>query len=252
MRMAPQTRPYIGVNTDFLPTHKLSPAQIRLNLGYLDANLAAGGFPLVLPPIAKEVDLDGFLDRVDGFVLSGGLDMDPRRVGQSAHHALQPMPERRDASDRALVRKLLQRQMPVLGIGVGMQQVNAALGGSLYPHLPEDLPRALPHYDPSGGPHRHAVMLEPGTRMEEIYGAGEIRVNSAHHQAIRQPGTGLRIGARAPDGVIEAIESTDPNWFCIGVQWHPESETATALDLQLFECFLQACVRQAQTLQLAA
>ena len=95
-------------------------------------------------------------------------------------------------------------------------------------------------------------MLEPGTRMEEIYGAGEIRVNSAHHQAIRQPGTGLRIGARAPDGVIEAIESTDPNWFCIGVQWHPESETATALDLQLFECFLQACVRQAQTLQLAA
>jgi putative glutamine amidotransferase len=252
MRMAPQTRPYIGVNTDFLPTHKLSPAQIRLNMGYIDAIIAAGGFPLVLPPIAKDVDLDAFLDRVDGFVLTGGLDMDPRRVGQTAHHAVQPMPERRDASDRALVRKILQRQMPVLGVGVGMQQVNAALGGSLYPHLPEDLPRAMPHYDPTGGPHRHAVMLEPGTRMEEIYGAGEIRVNSAHHQAVRQPGTGLRIGARAPDGVIEAIESTDPNWFCIGVQWHPESETATALDLQLFECFLQACVRQAQALQLAA
>jgi putative glutamine amidotransferase len=250
--MATQTRPYVGVNTDFLPTHKHSAAQIRMNMGYLDAIVAAGGFPLVLPPIAKEVDLDPFLDRVDGFVLTGGLDLDPRRVGQPWHHAIQLMPERRDASDRALVRKILKRQMPVLGIGVGMQQLNAALGGTLYLHLPEDLPRTLPHYDPSGGPHRHAVMLEPGTRMEEIYGAGEIRVNSAHHQAIRQPGAGLRVAARAPDGVVEAIESTDPNWFCAGVQWHPESDSATALDLQLFECFLQACVRQAQSLQLAA
>jgi len=250
--MAPPTRPYVGVNTDFLPTLKHSPAQIRLNMGYIDAVVAAGGFPLVLPPVAKEVDLDAFLDRVDGFVLTGGLDIDPRRVGQPTHHAVQSMAERRDASDRALLRKLLQRQLPLLGIGVGMQQINAALGGSLFLHLPEDMPRGMPHYDPTGGPHRHAILLEPGTRLEEIYGSGEIRVNSAHHQAVRQPGAGLRVGARAPDGVVEAVESTDPNWFCVGVQWHPESETATALDLQLFECFLQACARQAQALQLAA
>jgi putative glutamine amidotransferase len=88
--------------------------------------------------------------------------------------------------------------------------------------------------------------------MEEIYGAGEIRVNSCHHQAVRQVGSDLRVSASAPDGVIEAIESTDANWFCIGVQWHPESETASALDLQLFELFIQACLRQAQPLQLAA
>ena len=88
--------------------------------------------------------------------------------------------------------------------------------------------------------------------MEEIYGAGEIRVNSSHHQAVRQVGAGLRVGARAPDGVIEAIESTDPHWFCVGVQWHPESETASALDLQLFECFVQASLRQAQPLHVAA
>jgi putative glutamine amidotransferase len=150
------------------------------------------------------------------------------------------------------VRLLIARQIPLLAIGVGMQQLNAALGGTLLLHLPEDLPRAMPHRDHTGGPHRHMVVIEPNTRMEEIYGAGEIRVNSAHHQAVRQVGAGLRTGAVAPDGVIEAIEATDPNWFCVGVQWHPESETASALDMQLFECFVQACVRQAQPLQLAA
>jgi putative glutamine amidotransferase len=165
---------------------------------------------------------------------------------------VQPLPERRDDGDRLLVKRLLARQMPVLGIGLGMQQINMACGGSLYLHLPEDLPRALPHKDPTGYPHRHAVLLEPGTRLEEIYGGGEIRVNSAHHQAVRQVGAGLRVAALAPDGVIEAVETTAPHWFCVGVQWHPESETASALDMQLFECFVQACLRQAQPLQLAA
>jgi putative glutamine amidotransferase len=140
----------------------------------------------------------------------------------------------------------------VLGIGLGMQQLNVACGGSLYLHLPQDMPRAMPHRDATDPDHRHAVLIEPNTRMEEIYGAGEIRVNSCHHQAVRQLGAVLRAGARAPDGVIEAIESIDPHWFCVGVQWHPESETASALDMQLFESFIQACLRQADTMPLAA
>jgi len=142
--------------------------------------------------------------------------------------------------------------MTLLAIGLGMQQLNVACGGSLYLHLPDDLPRAMPHRDPTGAPHRHAVLIEPHTRMEEIYGSGEIRVNSAHHQAVRQLGKGLRAGALAPDGVIESLEATDAGWFCVGVQWHPESETASALDAQLFEAFMQACSGQAQSLQLAA
>ena len=250
--MAPQTRPFIGVNADFLTPTKNTAAQLRLNVGYLDAVVTAGGMPVVLPPLGKEVDLDAFLDRLDGFVLTGGLDLDPRRQGWPSHHALHLMAERREVSDRRLVRQLIQRQLPLLGIGLGMQQINVAMGGNLFMHLPEDLPRTLPHYDPSGGPHRHTVLLEPGTRLEEIYGAGEIRVNSAHHQAVRQVAPGMRAGALAPDGVIEAIEAIDANWFCVGVQWHPESDTSSALDSQLFECFLQACVRQAQTLQMAA
>jgi putative glutamine amidotransferase len=162
------------------------------------------------------------------------------------------MPERRDESDRSLVRLLLERRIPLLGIGLGIQQINVACGGTLYLHLPEDMPRAMPHSDPTGAPHRHLVLLQPNTRLDEIYGGGELRVNSSHHQAVRQVASGFRSCAASPDGVIEAIESTDPNWFCIGVQWHPESETASALDMQLFECFVQACVRACQPLQLAA
>jgi putative glutamine amidotransferase len=249
---ARQTRPFIGINADFVGASKVARAHARLGAGYFDTIVAAGGLPVLLPPLGKEPLLDSLLDRLDGVILSGGLDMDPRRQHQPSHPSIQPMAERREENDRILVRSVLERQMPVLAIGVGMQQLNAACGGSLYLHLPEDLPRALPHRDCTGGPHRHAVLLEPQTRVEEIYGEGEIRVNSDHHQAVREVGDGLRVGARAPDGIIEAIEAEDANWFCIGIQWHPESETASALDMQLFECFVQACLRQAQPLAAAA
>ena len=250
--MSARTRPFIGVSADFYAASKTQPAFARVNAGYFDAVLAAGGLPVVLPPLGKEAELEALLDRLDGVVLSGGLDLDPRRQGLPGHSSIQPMAERRELSDRILVQKVVQRRMPVLGIGVGMQQINAATGGTLFLHLPADVPKSMPHFDPSGGPHRHIVLLESGTRIEEIYGGGELRVNSAHHQAVNQPGPKMRVGARSPDGVIEAIETTDPNWFCMGVQWHPESDTASALDMQIFECFVQACTRQIEAVQLAA
>ena len=250
--MAHPTRPFIGLNADYVPASKVNNPFIRLSAGYLDAVVTAGGLPVVIPPLGKDINVDAWLDRLDGFILTGGLDMDPRRVGLPSHSSVQPLSERRDESDRLLIRRVLERRLPVLGIGLGMQQLNVLCGGSLHLHLPQDMPRAMPHRDPTGEAHRHTVLIEPNTRMEEIYGAGEIRVNSCHHQAVRQLGADLRAGARAPDGVIEAIESTDPHWFCVGVQWHPESETASALDMQLFESFIQACLRQARPLQLAA
>jgi putative glutamine amidotransferase len=251
--MAHQTRPLIGMNADFVPAAKHVQAQARLHAGYFDSVLTSGGLPVIMPPLGKETEINAFLDRVDGFILTGGLDMDPRRSGQPTHPAVQPMAERREENDKILIRCLLRREVPTLAIGLGMQQLNASLGGALYLHLSEEQPRALPHYDPSSqGPHRHAVLLEPNTRLDEIYGGGEIRVNSSHHQAVRQVGAKLRVCAMAPDGIIEAIEATDSAWFCIGVQWHPESDTASALDMQLFECFIQACIRQGASLQLAA
>ncbi len=221
-------------------------------IGYIDAILAAGGLPVVIPPLGKDFDPDALLDRLDGVVLSGGPDLDPRRHGLPTHPAVQMMPERRDDSDRQLVRQVLDRRLPVLGVGLGLQQLNVALGGTLFLHLPEEQPRAMPHRDATGAPHRHIVLVEPNTRLEEIYGGGEIRVNRRHHQAVRQVAPGLRSLRPRAGRVIEAIEADDPHWFCVGVQWHPESDTASALDAQLFECFVQACLRQAQPLPLAA
>lgn len=251
--MRRQTRPVIGINMDFVPPGKGTSPWLRLHAGYADSILAAGGLPFLIPPFPKNDIIQAILDEVDGIVLSGGADLDPQREGHPYHPAVRPMPERRESADRLLVRQILKRKLPVLAIGVGMQLVNVALGGELYLHIPEELPRAMPHHDRyQEGPHRHLVRLRPETRLEEIYGGEELLVNSDHHQAVRRLGQGLQKAAVAPDGVIEAFEATDPDWFCIGVQWHPESETATALDMQLFECFVQECVRHSEPLKIAA
>ena len=245
-------RPVIGINVDLVAATKNTASYIRLASGYFDSVYAAGGLPILIPPLNKGDELDTILDKLDGIVMGGGLDLDPRRANLPTHSSVVPMAARREENDRLLMRRALDRKMPMLAIGVGMQQLNVMQGGTLFLHLPEEMPKSLPHFDPTGGPHRHIVLLEPKTRVDQIYGGGEIRVNSSHHQGIKSLGTGLRIGAKSPDEVIEAIEMIDARWFCVGVQWHPESDTASALDMQLFECFVAAAGRVSQPLSLAA
>jgi putative glutamine amidotransferase len=247
------SRPLIGVNTDYFTPKNATP-YLRLNAGYVDAILGAGGLPILLPPLRKESigELEMLLDQLAGIILTGGADMDPRRNGQALTAAVNPMPARREDADRYLLARIFEQKIPVLGIGLGMQQLNVFAGGTLSLHLPIDNPKAMPHFDQTGAPHRHMVLIEPNTRLDDIYGTQELRVNSTHHQAVNQIGKRMRIAAKAPDGVIEAIESTDPNWFCVGVQWHPEAETASALDVQIFECFVQAAVRNMDEAAVAA
>jgi putative glutamine amidotransferase len=148
------------------------------------------------------------------------------------------MEPRREDFDRLLAKHICARHMPVLGVGSGMQLLNITEGGTLFLHLPEDLPKAIPHKDPTDLAHRHALLVEPGSVMERVYGDGEIRVNSMHHMAIDDLAPSFRVTARAPDGVVEAIESTVENWTAIGVQFHPEADTASALDVKIFEEFI--------------
>lgn len=252
--MAKQTtRPLIGINMDYVPAGKTGGAQLRLHAGYAEAVYAAGGLPIVLPPALKERELEDLVERLDGFVLtSGPLDPDPRRLGLNPHPAVQAMPAKREDVDRFLCKLILQRELPCLAVGLGMLELNLVAGGSNFLHLPEDNPKALPHKDLTGGVHRHAVNLEPNTRLDAIYGGGEIRVNSYHHQAVNQLASIFRPCATSLDGVLEAYEATDADWFCVGVQWHPHSETASALDMQLFEAFAQACASSDMILPLAA
>ena len=239
--MRTSSKPLVGINTDLRISAKGRSAVSVVPAGYYDAVLTAGGIPVIIPPLTKEPEMTQIVDRLDAIVMTGGDDLDPKRLGMSPHPAVKVVPARREDSDRLLLRMAAERKMPILAIGLGMQLVNVMFGGTIYAHLPEDLPRALPHRDPLGGSHRHGIEITPGTRLDEIYGDGEIRVNSCHHQAVRRVPNKFRVSAVAPDGVIESIESADPAWFCLGVQWHPAAETASALDMQLFDALLEAC-----------
>lgn len=242
-----QSRPWIGINTDYY-CPKNGVAYTRLNTAYLDMVLDCGGLPLILPPMRKDnqAEFDAMLDMVSGVIMTGGKDLDPKRFGQQMINAVQPMQQRREDADRYLLSKVMEKQLPLLAIGVGMQLLNIHQGGSLFLHLPSENARAMPHFDPTGAAHRHMVNVEPKTTLEDIFGTIELRVNSMHHQAVNQVGRQLRVAAKAPDGVIEAIETTEEGWFCIGVQWHPESDTASALDRQLFDCHIQAAMQYAE------
>ena len=142
--------------------------------------------------------------------------------------------------------------MPVFGIGGGMQLLNVAQGGNLFLHIPEDLPRALPHRDPIDPAHRHALVVEPGSLMERVYGEGEIRVNSMHHMAIDEVAPGFAVTARCPDGVVEAIESTSDDWFVVGTQFHPQADSASALDLRIFEEFVTGITGRVEEMRMVA
>jgi putative glutamine amidotransferase len=133
-----------------------------------------------------------------------------------------------------------------------MQLLNVSQGGTLYLHVPEDLPDSIPHRDPQDPEHRHGLAVVFGTLMERVYGDSEIRVNSMHHQAVDDVAPGFAVTARCPDGVVEAIESTMEDWFAVGTQFHPEAESASALDVRIFEEFVEGITKSSRTMKLVA
>lgn len=246
------SKPLIGVNADYRGATKDSPAFTYLCAGYTDSLIKAGAVPIIIPPLINEVDLCRVLDLLDGIVLIGGADLDPRRDGFMLHASVRMLNRRREEFDRKLAEAVAQRRLPAFGIGVGMQLLNLCRGGNLFLHIPEDMPRALPHSDPMDPNHRHALEVVPGSLMERVYGEGEIRVNSMHHMSIDEVAPGFAVTARCPDGVIEAIESTDPDWFAIGTQFHPESMSASALDLRIFEEFVAGITGEVVEMRMVA
>lgn len=233
-------KPLIGLNADFAEAKGDQDAFSFVWAGYYESILRAGGIPVILPPMESEEDLRQILEGLSGVVLTGGKDLDARRDGYVLHSTVRPMAVRRENFDRMLMRVIAEEKIPLLAIGSGMQLLNVTMGGSLYFHIPIDIPRAMPHFDPHTNVHRHTLEVMPGTLMEKIYGDSEIRVNSKHHMAIREVAPGFSVSAISPDGVIEAIESVIDDWFAVGTQFHPESACATALDLRIFEEFVEA------------
>lgn len=182
---------------------------------------APGAVPLLVPHVAPR-DVDAVLDAVDGLVIAGGGDIDPASYGR-ADVASKDTDAGADASELALARRAQERGMPTLAICRGMQIVNVVGGGTLQQDI---VGEGTPHPPISDDPEkvladRHAIVIDEGSRLAEVLGAGERMVNTIHHQAIDELASGFRVTARAADGVVEAIEAED-GWDLLAVQWHPE------------------------------
>jgi len=182
------------------------------------------------------------VNRFDGFVLSGGGDVDPALYGGHLDATVHSIDPERDAFECALIPLVLQADKPLLAICRGAQILNVALGGSLYEDIPSALPAALRHDWYPNIPRdylAHTVEIEQGSRLAEILGTRKLRTNSLHHQAIQQPAPGLEVVAYAEDGVIEAVELPEKR-FAIGVQWHPECLPTEPAMQRLFSEFVNA------------
>jgi putative glutamine amidotransferase len=178
--------------------------RVRTNAAYVRALEAAGVVPIVLPPLDAAYAARA-LDAVSGLVLTGGEDVAPRRYGEVPHRALGTVNEARDAFELALIAVARARGLPTLAICRGIQVLNVALGGTLVQDIPSQCPSALPHAPAGGRAARvHDVHVAPATRLADAVQAQRLSVNSSHHQAIARVAHGLRVTARAPDGVIVA------------------------------------------------
>lgn len=216
--------------------------RITVNQDYVESVLRAGGTPVLFPVTADREQIARLLDRVSGLLLTGGVDVDPALYGESRLACCGEVSARRDDMEFPLCREALARRMPVLAICRGMQVLSCALGGTLYQDLAEQFGTAVRHpcYEIPAEP-AHTVDVRPGTLLSSITGAGNLEVNSRHHQGIKEPGKGLRISASSPDGLAEGVELPDLP-FVIGVQWHPESLSGRCPEHQrLFDALVRAC-----------
>jgi putative glutamine amidotransferase len=232
-------KPFIGINADYKAVARNTPAYSFLAAGYFQAVQNAGAIPVIMPPTDDADSIAQLVEILDGFILIGGADLDPRNDGFMLHPSVRPLDPVRETSDRLLMAEIAERRLPVFGIGTGMQLINVQQGGNLFLDIKEDLPNAIPHHDPQDPSHRHTLIVESDSIVGRVFGDGEIRVTSRHHMALDEVAPGFRVTARCPDGIVEAIESEMMDWFAMGVQFHPECAAASALDIRLFEEFVE-------------
>lgn len=212
-------RPIIGISCCY------EPGEDRYHLArdYIMAVQAGGGIPVILPH-KKEIDANIIAEVIDGLVLSGGGDIDPSLFGE------EPWPENgnvdpcRDYYELALVTRAIELKMPILGICRGIQVINVAAGGTVCQDIGRTVPNQLKHQQQAPRWHpTHGVNIKKGSTLFNILDAEKLRVNSFHHQMVGSLAPVFRVSAHSGDGVVEAIEAIAEDFFCIGVQFHPEN-----------------------------
>ena len=206
-------KPLIGITSNY------EGMDATLRYAYYNKVIEAGGIPVIIPPVSDRHVLVGTLDSLDGLILSGGGDYNPLWCGEEPSPRLHNINSKRDLPELLITRLAYNRQIPMLGICRGIQTLAVALDG----HVAQDIasPTIKHSQDADRGEVTHSVTLHKNSEIYRLYGTQNIFVNSFHHQAVSDPGQRFWVTATAPDGTIEAIESTEQKSI-LGVQWHPE------------------------------
>jgi putative glutamine amidotransferase len=226
---------------------ELETRRFYLGRDYSEAIAGFGCLPLHIPLIPDAGYIDALVDTLDGVMLPGAdCDVDPALYGEEPHPRLKKVVPEKDSTDRLVLAAAERRGIPVMAICYGMQALNVFRGGDLYQDIGSQAPDAIQHEQGIPVTRRsHSVSIEADGRLAELlsgFDGESLKVNSHHHQAIRNVGKDLTATARAADSIIEAIEDTRPERYVMGYQWHPELDWMNdQISTAIFESFSSAC-----------
>ncbi len=238
--------PLVGIPSRHDQSSHFGSPILAQNRTYVEAVATAGGAPVLIPLDLDEGALRAIYERLDGLLLTGGVDVHPRHYGEAIHEKCGQIDEARDRMELTLTRWDLAEGLPILAICRGIQVLNVAAGGTLYQDIASQMPESLKHdcwLDHPRDYLAHQVTVSGDSQLASILGGIQVAVNSLHHQAVKDLSPRFRVVARSADGLIEAIEDQS-HPFALGVQWHPEELVEDALPMQrLFEGFVSAARR---------
>lgn len=244
-------RPLIGVSANRFAADPQRAVFKNMELHYAEENLVrslyrAGALPVVLPDLKSEVAVEELIERLDGLVLAGGADVSPESYGRRDYDPKWPGDKVRDAYEIALIRKAEQASKPIFGVCRGLQILNVAMGGTLYQDLSTEKKGSINHRDwDIYEQNVHEVEVAAGSWLEKLYGKTKLKVNTIHHQGVRELAPTLKAVALAPDGVVEAVEHKSGRWIR-AVQWHPEWHALDRQGIDKLELVFEDFVRSSR------